>query len=91
MEMDQLKTQMDQMGAKIDRLVNAVIGDEKFGQEGLVGRVNKLESEQEKIVEKQVMHEAITKDRSKRTNFYIAMAGIFFALFEIIINLLSKK
>lgn len=80
---------MTDMSGKLDKLITAVIGDEKFGQDGLVSRVAETERDLHALKIGYSKHEAVTKDRTKRQNIFIGLAALCLVVIQIIISLIQ--
>lgn len=72
-----LKTELDAMNVKINRIYNAVIGDDQAGSIGLVLRISRLEEKMSKNWERyEKMEERIEKVEAANTKIFAYSAAI---------------
>ena len=72
--MDKVEDTLLQMNSKLNKIFDVVVGDARFDQEGIIGRVKKLESENEK-------NKAL---KNKLVGAFVIGGAVWTVVFEII-------
>lgn len=72
--MDKVEETLLQMNSKLNKIFDVVVGDAKFDQEGIIGRVKKLEAENEK-------NKAL---KNKLVGAFVVGGAVWTVLFEVV-------